>query len=1042
MPIGLIKEITVDWEPKSKFGIMKPGSVASLVKSFHALDKEAVKKRKGRGKPASFPAKQKDNAVRSQQSPNALPTPQGRGNRSNPFVRRDSTASPVPSSPPSAIAAPSSKLPIQEPLPLRHISTSTFESQVRRGDWAPDSRSGFGKRHTMAFSNPAGRRTSRPWALHSPEIEERRNSRPFVRRACGHLEPTATVPVPGGENAPGLIEQLEDGTYVLVGPKLQNENDTADPRNEEIVPILCAVCQKQQLHLITSPPEQKGTSKSPHMLPGDQDYWRDQHVHEFHITKPKRRVSMNQSALESGAGSTARGDRLEVWSPPRDATPYSISRPRLSPPTPGPPSSNAIANGNANGPVVSLSESGVVDHCLAMEILQDIELILTEHSASLNTVISNLQDEKPKVDKIKYLSQKLLRASHHLREISRENYERISPYEATQMAVEAKPADEGVLSLDDPPRLLRRRTQSVPQLLQLIDTAASDLGLDLSKQHSQDDQLLQAPLRRTNTDPDDLLKDASPITIHEPSTPPFRPATECSSPPSSFNVPRTASPSSSSAISSTSRYSQPSLSVPRSDPGTPPDPFKGDGRPLRLMDEVLLEISSYGASQPAVPEVEMTPSPTQSLQRTCSLPKNGQDIIDEAYRALAISYPSPASPPQVIIHEPTISIPEPIHEVPSRPPTNPQPPPSTPISPQPGLSFIHSDTHGPDCPAEPHLHVPGDWDTHFPLQLYDSPAPPPPTPIERTLNEIGHFWSSSLRMANHHVQELTQTHSEGASDVGEKQHRSNSPRFPQFWSSGIRNASRYLQELSHHHSNSSHDIGAIHGQYNPPTYLQHDPSRRPTPSPKTITTPPPQKSSIMTALEPLILDLPHKDTETRPCTPIQHTRSISPTLSAVPSLSDSVPERQFWPPLNLQSAKSAGKTPNTAGPPARRESAPALPANNAHLPPFLRNTPFAQYVAKLSSEPSPSLLIAPQSEDSLPTLEQPSLADVSVVNGSTLEFADDEASSAGGAGSKPRSVRGRKGSLEHWARVSEQVRARSRGRVKSVGAGEGGWGGA
>ena len=53
------------------------------------------------------------------------------------------------------------------------------------------------------------------------------------------MEPIATAPVPGGEHAPGMIEQLSGGTYILVDPKIQARNESADPfvpPSGEVVP--------------------------------------------------------------------------------------------------------------------------------------------------------------------------------------------------------------------------------------------------------------------------------------------------------------------------------------------------------------------------------------------------------------------------------------------------------------------------------------------------------------------------------------------------------------------------------------------------------------------------------------------------------------------------------------------------------------------------------------------------------------------------------------------------------------------------------------
>lgn len=1160
MPVGLIKQATVDWERRTKFRTMRQGSVASLVKSFAALEDEAAKHRDAKPKPLAPRGRQNLKTSGSQQLPSASPNPQS-STRSNPFVRRDSTASPITTPPPPATAPPSSfDIPIQQPSPQRYVPTAKYESQARLDEWALDSRAGYGKRNTLAFANPAGRRTSRPWAFHSLEIEERRSSRPLVRRACGHLEPTATVPVPGGDDAPGMIEPREDGTYILVGPKLQDASEPGDHLTQptaEIVPILCAECQKRQQVAVEASQHSSAPEKPSHMMPSDQDYWRDGHYGQFLDKKPRRRVSMSQSTLDTDAQIKSRASLHGVWSPLRQATPFSqaCQTPGLSPIT-----------DTTYGPIESFPESSIVHRCLTLEILQDIDRILSEHTTSLNDIISNLQDEQPKVKRLRDLSRKLERASHkchHSHETSPQDNEKLpdppaEELEGIQRVTEPiQPVDEEGLSLDDPPKLLRRRTQSVPQLLRLIDKAATDLGLPLPPDPTQESQASQdnltrpmLTLRRSTTDPSMLLQTASPITIHnarEPSTSPFRHSIDYWSPPSSFDVPRTESRAS-STLSSSSRYSQQTVDMPRIEIETPSElggivlaggkeeqfrmaenlelsPTSTYVHSEQILSNTILKDGSQDTglheesqqaqppSQPSTPmsradsegrgthsgqssdyhpngESETTlyglqitiprPASVESARRMSAPPKMIQDVMDEAYRTLASSYPLTSSPAEqsefkLVIREPTAPASTINPETPSPSGTRPQPQAAMPESPPTQLQIVHSDIHGPDCPPEPHLHVPGDWE--FPLQLYDTPAPPPPTPDERISHQAGQFWSSGLDMANYNLQELTCRHSLETSDASSRKklyHQSNSPLSSQFWSTGVRNASHYLYNLSHHHSDSSHDVGVMNVDHQPPSYLQHDPARRPTPFPHITNT-----NVFVTPSQPLSV-VPDSGDEQSDDVPVPQpapTALVEPGISSVlaakkssptaeneiqPSPSHAVqPAAADMPQRRSSSIIHSTRVAKLIATSSRRDSEPAIPSapsqssqQTNYLPPFLRKTPFASYLAKRaplsppspstappsSSPSSPALHLpintavpphqAPQSEGSVPSLEPPSPLAESVFT--TSELADDEAENIVEAVEKPRSVRTkRSGSAEHWERVRGQIRARSKGRGRN-----------
>ena len=125
---------------------------------------------------------------------------------------------------------------------------SSISSLPRLGDATrvviePGSQWGYGRRHTLNFAAPAGRRTSRAHERHHPaqvlqprktpllvshpnkvrrsdEVIERVNKRPIVRRGCGHLEQMTVIPVPNSKDELYTIG-FRHKRQVLVGPKVR-----------------------------------------------------------------------------------------------------------------------------------------------------------------------------------------------------------------------------------------------------------------------------------------------------------------------------------------------------------------------------------------------------------------------------------------------------------------------------------------------------------------------------------------------------------------------------------------------------------------------------------------------------------------------------------------------------------------------------------------------------------------------------------------------------------------------------------------------------
>ena len=140
--------------------------------------------------------------------------------------------------------------------PISDSDLSSISSLPRLGDATrviePGSQWGYGRRHTLDFAAPAGRRTSRAHERHHPtqvpqfrtaplvglprktpllvshpnkvrrsdEVIERVNKRPIVRRGCGHLEQMTVIPVPSSKDELYTIG-LRHKRQVLVGPKVR-----------------------------------------------------------------------------------------------------------------------------------------------------------------------------------------------------------------------------------------------------------------------------------------------------------------------------------------------------------------------------------------------------------------------------------------------------------------------------------------------------------------------------------------------------------------------------------------------------------------------------------------------------------------------------------------------------------------------------------------------------------------------------------------------------------------------------------------------------
>lgn len=173
--------------------------------------------------------------------------------RSNPFVRRDSSADQ------NARQDSDSRVSLPSNLASRRGSASNpvTKTSVRESTDSPareiplpkrvdTTTSGFGRRQTQAFAQPSARRTGRAWE-HSSEIRVRRDSRPLVRRECGHAEPIAEVTVPGRvDGRPEVLESAIGSAPVLVTPVDRRADGRSGLRQRahslDVVSGVCAEC--------------------------------------------------------------------------------------------------------------------------------------------------------------------------------------------------------------------------------------------------------------------------------------------------------------------------------------------------------------------------------------------------------------------------------------------------------------------------------------------------------------------------------------------------------------------------------------------------------------------------------------------------------------------------------------------------------------------------------------------------------------------------------------------------------------------------------
>lgn len=114
-----------------------------------------------------------------------------------------------------------------------------------------------------------------------------------------------------------------------------------------------------------------------------------------------------------------------------------------------------------------------IDSSLVQDILSSIDSVLTEHTTALQTVIT-------KSHQLLHEKERLCPSVSPRRSPKAMSPVRLSPAHSVKSVHNSKSVSPRSPSLEDPPKLLRRRTTSVPKILQLIDSTASDMGLSVA----------------------------------------------------------------------------------------------------------------------------------------------------------------------------------------------------------------------------------------------------------------------------------------------------------------------------------------------------------------------------------------------------------------------------------------------------------------------------------------------------------------------------------------------------------------------------------
>ncbi|KAF2095545.1 hypothetical protein NA57DRAFT_79266 [Rhizodiscina lignyota] len=163
----------------------------------------------------------------------------------------------------------------------------------------------------------------------------------------------------------------------------------------------------------------------------------------------------------------------------------------------------------------------VANQTNSIEILQLIDYIITEHTNTLTAIIDSLQAALPGLHEIKRLSTELAEVSRHEGKVQFVDQPLATPLrdqlaEEPTPRVEADTPERTVPDFEDPLILRRRRTQSIPKIMNLTD-ATKGIGSELP-QHVKVRQSLSVPPGKRKVDTRTGASLLTPTNV--PQTPP------------------------------------------------------------------------------------------------------------------------------------------------------------------------------------------------------------------------------------------------------------------------------------------------------------------------------------------------------------------------------------------------------------------------------------------------------------------------------------------------------------------------------------------
>jgi len=431
-----------------------------------------------------------------------------------------------------------------------------------------------------------------------------------------------------------MIERVPNGAIILVGPKIRGQNDVTSPYGgyadmEETVPMLCQACQTEFLG--HSSGVENGALK-PFIRDSD-DVLQNTHssgrkAEMFPSVSPEQAQSRN---MRKGTAQESNASSSNITSP-LTTDQYGRSHMRTE----------DLRSASRQSAVPSQTLSNATMGCTSMnggiatDILQIIDTILDEHRNTINNVIANLQHAEPSLEQIRRLSVELIQV-----QLAREGEHFVPPAPTPSRDIR-EANDKCAPSLDDPPALLRHRTRSVPELLQLVEAAAEQFGVRLPEPAPKTPESARWPvtsIERRLSQPPKALTPAIQIWSH-PLAPASTPAhvddfsrSGTPSPPEQRTQPVT-------SVYPSGGFFPSEASHPSWDPMVSVAPLPHDAKPA-VRQQLASSTMSIAGSEP--------PHIRENASRATDPFSDFSDAFSEVLRRETLGLPSPPLPPQPIV---------------------------------------------------------------------------------------------------------------------------------------------------------------------------------------------------------------------------------------------------------------------------------------------------------------------------------------------------------------------------------------------------------